>query len=105
MAARAAARLARPLIRKSKAVPQHTYGGAWGERMYSPYSFTTSVVDGNEWSASRPRRAGKEPSVPIVQKAGWAPEPVCTQRLQRKSLAPAGDRTPIVQSVVRHCTD
>jgi hypothetical protein len=35
-----------------------------------------------EWSASRPGRAlppGKGPPVPIVQKAGWAPEPVWTQ--------------------------
>jgi hypothetical protein len=45
---------------------------------------------------------GKEP---IVQEAGWAPEPVWTQRLEEKSFAPAGDRTPVVQPVVRHCTD
>jgi hypothetical protein len=29
---------------KGKSVPQHTYGGARGERMYSSYSFTTSVI-------------------------------------------------------------
>jgi hypothetical protein len=40
----------------------------------------------------------KGPPVPIVQEAGWAPE------LEEKSFAPAGDRTPIVQSVVRHYT-
>jgi hypothetical protein len=34
------------LLRKTKAVPQHTYGGAWGERSYSSYSFTTSAIDG-----------------------------------------------------------
>jgi hypothetical protein len=28
-----------------KAVPQHTYGGAGGDRMYSSYSFTTSALD------------------------------------------------------------
>jgi hypothetical protein len=53
---------------------------------------------GGEWSASRPGRAlppGKGPPVPIVQEAGWAPEPVWTQRLEEKSFAPAGDRTPI----------
>jgi hypothetical protein len=33
---------------------------------------------------------GKGPPVPIVQKAGWAPEPVWTQRLKEKSFAPAG---------------
>jgi hypothetical protein len=45
---------------------------------------------------------GEGPPVPIVQEAGWAPEPVWTQRLEEKSFAPAGDRT---QSVVRHYTD
>jgi hypothetical protein len=29
---------------------------------------------------------GKGPTVPIVQEAGWAPEPVWTQRLEEKSL-------------------
>jgi hypothetical protein len=46
----------------------------------------------------------RTPPVPIVQEAGWAPEPVWTQRLEEKSFAPAGDRTPIAQSVVRHYT-
>jgi hypothetical protein len=31
--------------------------------------------------------------VPIGQEAGWAPEPVWTQRLEEKSLASAGDQT------------
>jgi hypothetical protein len=59
------------------------------------------------WSASRPGRAlppGKGLPVPIVQEAGWAREPVWTQRLEEKSFAPAGDRTPVVQPVVRHYT-
>jgi hypothetical protein len=78
-----------------------------GERMYSSYSFTTSAVDGGEWSASRPGRVlppGKGPPVPIGQEPGWASEPVWTQRLEEKFFAPAGDRTPVVQSVVRHYT-
>jgi hypothetical protein len=37
---------------------------------------------------------GKGPPVPIVQETGWAPEPVWTQRLEEKSFASAGDRTP-----------
>jgi hypothetical protein len=41
---------------------------------------------------------GKEPPVPVVQEAGWAPEPVWTQRLEEKSFAPAGDRTSIARS-------
>jgi hypothetical protein len=48
---------------------------------------------------------GKDPPpVPIVQEAGWAPEPVWTQGLEEKSSDPVGDRTPIVQPVVRHYT-
>jgi hypothetical protein len=35
--------------------------------------------------------------VPIIKEAGWAPEPVWTQRIEEKSLAPAGDRTPIAR--------
>jgi hypothetical protein len=57
----------------------------------------TSALDGGEWSASRPGRAlppGKCPPVPIVQEAGWAPEPVWTQRLEEKSSASVGDGTP-----------
>jgi hypothetical protein len=30
---------------------------------------------------------GKGPPVPIVQEAGWAPEPVWTQRIEEKSFA------------------
>jgi hypothetical protein len=92
----------RSRVSKSKAVPTHTMeavGG--GERRYSSYSFTTSALDGGEWSASRPGRAlllGKGPPVPIVQEAGWASEPVWTQRLEEKSFAPAGYRTSIARS-------
>jgi hypothetical protein len=52
--------------------------------MYSSYSFSTSELDGCEWSVSRPGRAlalGKGPPVLIGQEAGWAPELVCTQSL------------------------
>jgi hypothetical protein len=48
---------------------------------------------------------GKGPQVPIGMEAGWAPGPVWTQRLEEKSCASAGDRTPVVDSVVRHYTD
>jgi hypothetical protein len=69
------------------------------ERSYSPYSFLTSAL-GGEWSASRPDRPlprGRIP-VPIVQEAGWASEPVWTQRLEEKSFSLERDRTPVVQS-------
>jgi hypothetical protein len=64
-----------------------------------------------EWSVSRSGRAlapWKGPSVPILQEAGWAPEPVWTQRLEEKSFRLCRgsilDR-PVVQLVARHYTD
>jgi hypothetical protein len=41
--------------RQSSPVTRHE--GAWGERRYSSYSFSTSALDGGEWSASPPGRA------------------------------------------------
>jgi hypothetical protein len=77
---------------------------------YNSYSFTTSALHGGEWSASRPGRAlppGKGPPVPIVQEAGWAPEPVWTQEVRGKILCPrrgSNSDRPVVQPVVRHYT-
>jgi hypothetical protein len=62
---------------KNKSCPTTRRKGGWGERRYSSYLFSTSTLDGGEWSASRPDRAlplGEGPPVPIVQEAGWAPE-------------------------------
>jgi hypothetical protein len=78
--------------------------------MYSFYSVTTSALDGSEWSASRPDRAlapGERTPVFIVQEAGWAPEPVWTQRLEEKiSCLCRGSNLdrPVVQSVARNYT-
>jgi hypothetical protein len=69
---------------KSKAVLLHAMEALGGKRRYSSYSFTTSALDRGEKSTSRPGCAlppGKGPPVPIVQEAGWAPEPIWTQRL------------------------
>jgi hypothetical protein len=79
-----------------------------GERRYSSYSFLTLVPDGGEWLASRPGRAlplGKVSPVSIGQEAGWTPESAWIKMLEEKSFAPAGDRTLVVQSIVRHYTD
>jgi hypothetical protein len=63
------------------------------------------------WLGSRPGRAlvsGKEPPVPIVQEAGWAPEPVWTQRLEEKSFRlcwGSNLNRPVVQPVARHYTE
>jgi hypothetical protein len=81
-----------------------------GERKNSSYSFTTSALDGGEWSASRPVHAlppGKGPPVPIVQEVRWAPEPVWTQSIGKILCPYRGSKLdrPVVQSVARHYTD
>jgi hypothetical protein len=82
-----------------------------GREEYSSYFFSTSVLDGGEWPASRPGRAlapGKGPPVPTVQEVGWAPELVWIQRLDEKSFRICRgsnlDR-PVVHPVPRHYTD
>jgi hypothetical protein len=46
---------------------------------------------------------GKEPPVPIVHLAEFAPEPVWTQRLEEKCLASARDRISIATFVEWRC--
>jgi hypothetical protein len=49
----------------------------------------------------------KDPPVPIVQEAGWAPEPVWTQRLEEKSFRlcrGSNPDRPVVQPVARRYT-
>jgi hypothetical protein len=48
-------------------------------------------VSGQRHASAALNPRGKGPRYPL---AGWAPEPVWTQRLEEKSFAPAGDRTP-----------
>jgi hypothetical protein len=90
---------------KAKAVPLHATKALGGEE-YSSFSFSTSALDGGEWSALRPGRA--LPPGPIVQEAGWAPEPVWIQGLEEKSFRLCWgsnlDRS-VVQPVARHYTD
>jgi hypothetical protein len=79
--------------------------------MCSSYSFSTSALDGVEWSASRPGSAltlGKGPPVPIVQEAGRASEPVWTQRIEEKSFPLCRQSNldrPVVQPVARQYID
>jgi hypothetical protein len=92
---------------KSKTVPLPPCGRQEGEEIYLLLVLDLGTRMG-ECSASRSGRAltpEKGPPVPIVQEAGWAPEPVWTQRLEEKSFASAGDWTPVVRSVVRHYID
>jgi hypothetical protein len=81
-------------------VPTKHHGDDWEERRYSSYSFTTSALDGGEWSASRPGCV--LPPVPTIQEAGWAREPVWTQGLEEKSFCPC--RVPNLDRLVRSQT-
>jgi hypothetical protein len=79
----------------------------WGREVLAPVFHDLGTR--REWVVSitpRPHfTPGKEPPVPIVQEAGWAPEPVWTQRLEEKSSASVGDRSPVAQSEANHYND
>jgi hypothetical protein len=87
-------------------VPLHATEAPKEKRAIAP-----THIDGREWSASRLVRAlvpGEEPSVPTMQEAVWAPEPVWTQRLEEKSFRlcrGSNINRPVVQPVARHCTE
>jgi hypothetical protein len=56
-------------VKQSRYTPRRRFG----ERRYSSYSFTTSALDGGEWSASRPGRVlpqGKGPRYPLYRRLG-----------------------------------
>jgi hypothetical protein len=95
-------------VKKSQSSPTTRHESAWVEVQLL---LILDLGTRWEWSASRPGRAlapVKGPPVPIVQEAGWASEPVWTQRLQQKSFRLCRgsnlDR-PVVQPVARHYTD
>jgi hypothetical protein len=72
--------------RKQKTKQSYTPWWRLGGEQYSSYSFDLGTRWG--WVVSvtpLPRFVpGKGPPVPIVQEAGWAPEPVWTQRLENR---------------------
>jgi hypothetical protein len=90
-------------------VPLRSIEARLGDRRYSSYSFLTSALGGGEWSASRPGRAlppGKEPPVPTVQEAGWAPDSNTVQRIvEEKLFCPkAFNRSQTLAKYERHLT-
>jgi hypothetical protein len=88
-------------IKKSKAVPLHVIEALGGRGVYLLHNLdlgTRRGVSGQRHAPAALLPPGKGPPVPIVQEAGWAPEPVWTKRLEEKSFVPAGDRTPIARS-------
>jgi hypothetical protein len=87
--------------KQSKAVPLHAMVALGGRGSIAPtHSWPRHQmgVSGQSHAPAALYPRGNDPSVPIVQEAGWASEPVWTQRLEEKSFAPAGDRTPIARS-------
>jgi hypothetical protein len=93
---------------RAKAVPLHTMEGLGGRGGIAILDLGTR----RGWVVrvtTRPRFSpGERTPVPIGQEAGWAPEPVWTQRLEEKSFCLCRvsnlDRR-VVQSVARHYTD
>jgi hypothetical protein len=88
--------LAKSTAKQSRYMPWWRLGG---EEIYLLLILEVSGV--SEWLASRPGRAlapGKGSPLHIVQEAGWAPEPVWTQRLEKKTVASVGDRISIARS-------
>jgi hypothetical protein len=66
------------------------------------------VVSVTPQAALLPPGKGPPVSLPIVQEAGWAPEPVWTPRIvERSSCLCRGSNIdrPVVQPIVRHYTD
>ena len=71
--------------------------------MYSSTLSLTSALDGGWWSTplAGSFTPGKDP-VPIVQEAGWAPEPVWTGA---ENLSPLGFDPQTIQPVASRYTD
>jgi hypothetical protein len=92
----------------SSSCPTTRHEGACGERSIAP---THCQPRWGEWSALRPGRAltpGKGPPVPIVQEAGWVPDPVWTQKLEEISFRlcwRSNLNRPVVQPAARHYID
>jgi hypothetical protein len=95
---------------KSKSSPTTHLWRRRGERIYSSYSFTTSVLDGDEWSVLRPVRALPPEKGPRYHwTGGWVgPRAGLETEVTGKILSPLRGSNPdrlVVQPVARHYTD
>jgi hypothetical protein len=97
-------------LSKDKAVPLHAMEALGGERRYRPYSFSTSALDGGEWSALRPGRAFTpgERTPGALCTGGWVgPRAGLDTEDRRKILCLCRGSNPdrqVVQPVARHYT-
>jgi hypothetical protein len=81
--------------------------GDMGKRSYSSYSFLTLVLDGVEWSVSRPGRAlplGKDPRYPLYRSLG-GPQRWSGHRPEEKSFCLCRESNSGHPVHVRHKTD
>jgi hypothetical protein len=98
-------------LSEGKAVPLHTTEALGREKRYSSYSFSTSALDGGEWSASRPGRAFTpgERTPGTHRTGGWVgPIAGLDTEARGKILCPSRGSNPdrpVVQPVVRQYTD
>jgi hypothetical protein len=91
--------------------PATRHGGAWGERRCSSYSFSTSALDGGEWSASRPGRAlpPGERTPGTHYTGGWVgPRAGLDAGARRKILClcwGSNPSRPVRSQTIKHYTD
>jgi hypothetical protein len=89
--------------------PATRHGAAWGERRYSSYSFTTSVLDGVSGQRHAPPRfTPGERTHGIHCTGGWVgPRAGLDSEARGKILCPrrgSNPDRPVVQPVLRHYT-
>jgi hypothetical protein len=95
---------------KGKAVPLHatkTLGGKWGTAPTHSQPRHYRGVSGQRHAPAAFLGPGKEPQEPIVQEAGWAPEPVWTQATRKILCFWWGSNLdrPVVQPVASYYID
>jgi hypothetical protein len=83
---------------------RYRHAGAKGERKYISYSFLSSALD-MVWGQHHALPPGKDTRNPLEKRLGGPQELIWSQRLEKQSFSSAGDRTPVVQSVVRNYTN
>jgi hypothetical protein len=72
-----------------------------GERRYNSYWFSTSALEGGEWSASRPGHVlapEKDPRCPLYRRLGGPQNRSGHRNYRKNPFASAGDRTSIARS-------
>jgi hypothetical protein len=81
---------------KKKNCPTTRHEGAWWERRYSLYSFSTSALDGGEWSESHTGHAlprEKDSRYPLYRRLGETQSRTGHREYRKNLFASAGYRT------------